>query len=100
MTPTHFWKIIASDPNGLYKADNGLLAFWMPNSVDAVAKRAAEYVVSLSELEKLLVEFDQNDSRKIKGWPASSLPEVFGFTSEIKDHVPAFWGTLQGCDRA
>ena len=98
VTPTHFWKIIAAKPDGRYKADNGLIAFWIPNSDNAVAARTEDYVVSITELEEKLAE------RKAPvggaGWPSRSPKEVFDLPQHVKDHKPSFWGTLEGCDRS
>ena len=98
VTPTHFWKVVAANPDGLFKQDHGLIAYWMPNSIEAVAKNIDQYVVSITELEQKL----QNalGSSKRAGWPAESLPEVFDLPQDVKDHVPKHWGTLEGCDRA
>jgi DNA/RNA endonuclease G (NUC1) len=100
VTPTHFWKIIASDKNGLYKKDNGLIAFWMPNSEEAVAKKTSDYIVSISELEEKLKDAYEKDKTSKAGWPESSLPEIFDLPKSVKDHVPSFWKPLEGCDRA
>jgi hypothetical protein len=75
-----------------------LIAYWMPNSIEAVAKNIDQYVVSITELEQKL----QNalGSSKRDGWPVESNPEVFDLPQDVKDHVPKHWGTLEGCDRA
>jgi DNA/RNA endonuclease G (NUC1) len=98
VTPTHFWKVVAANPDGLFKQDHGLIAYWMPNSIEAVAKNIDQYVVSITELEQKL----QNalGSSKRDGWPVESNPEVFDLPQDVKDHVPKHWGTLEGCDRA
>lgn len=98
VTPTHFWKIIAAKPTGRYAADNGLIAFWMPNSDVAAAKRTSEYVVSISELEENLAQAGFRGGGR--GWPSRSAAEVFDLPQSVKDHVPSFWGTLEGCDRS
>jgi DNA/RNA endonuclease G (NUC1) len=87
LTPAFFWKIIAASPSGMYAADHGILAFWMPNSAEAVARDTARYVVSLRQLEANLT---------LHG----GIGEVFNATDAVKDHVPSYWGTLEGCDRA
>ena len=98
VTPTHFWKVIAAKPDGRYKSDNGLIAFWIPNSDEAVAARTKDYVVSISELEEKLAE------RRVfaggKGWPSHSPREIFDLPQQVKDHKPNFWGMLEGCDRS
>ena len=98
VTPTHFWKIIAGKPNGRYASDNGLIAFWIPNSDEASASRTSEYVVSITELEEKLAA--ARGTRGGKGWPRRSPREVFDLPKSVKDHVPSFWGTLEGCDRS
>ena len=97
ITPTHYWKIIVGKEDGLHKKDHGLMAFWMPNTVEATAKRTSEYVVSIRELERLLAKHSAKSSQ---GWPAGSMPEIFDLPSDVKDHVPEFWGNIEGCDRA
>jgi endonuclease G len=98
VTPTHFWKIIAGKPDGRYAADNGLIAFWMPNSDVAAASRTSEYVVSISELEENLAQAGFRGGGK--GWPSRTAAEIFDLPQSVKDHVPSFWGTLEGCDRS
>ena len=88
------------DKNGLYKKDNGLIAFWMPNSEEAVAKKTSDYIVSISELEEKLKDAYEKDKTSKAGWPESSLPEIFDLPKSVKDHVPSFWKPLEGCDRA
>ena len=58
----------------------------MPNSGEAVAAVTARYVVSLAQLEANLAQY--------------GLAEVFDVSHEVRVHVPTFWGTLEGCDRA
>ena len=101
VTPTHFWKVIVAKSDGRYAKDNGLLAFWMPNSANAVAKVAAKFVVSISQLERnLRAAKAAAGGHSPSGWPLASLVEVFDLPKVTKDHVPEFWGTLEGCDRA
>ena len=33
--PHYFWKAILADPNGRYKDDFGIIAFWIPNTAEA-----------------------------------------------------------------
>ena len=98
VTPTHFWKLVATKADGLFAKDNGLIAFWMPNSVEAIAKNIDQYVVSITELENNLK--NALGSKKRAGWPAESVPEIFNLPQSVKDHVPKYWGTLDGCDRS
>ena len=101
VVPTHFWKIIAANPAGRYRDDHGLLAFWIPNKPEATAARASEFVVSIKQLEAHLAEAGSASSGLAgPGWPRRSVPEVFDLPDSIKAHVPSFWGTLEGCDRA
>ena len=55
--------------------------------MEATAKVAASYVVSLRQLEANLA---------LHG----GVGESFDVSDAVKDHVPSFWGTLEGCDRA
>lgn len=87
LTPSHFWKVVVASPTGRYAADSGLLAFWMPNSADAVASETASYVVSIRQLEANLASH-------------GGVAEVFSLSDAVKDHVPSYWGVLEGCDRA
>jgi len=86
-TPAYFWKVIVADPAGRYAEDNGLIAFWVPNSADAVASATADYVVSLRQLEANLANH-------------GGVVESFTVSESVKDHVPNYWGVLEGCDRA
>ena len=85
--PHYFWRIIVADKNGLYKDDNGVIAFWIPNTKDATAKRTSEYVISITELENKLTYY-------------GGLDEKFtSFTTAEKNHVSSYWAPLNGCDR-
>jgi len=86
LIPTHFWKIIVASPTGTYASDNGILPFWMPNSAEAAASKTADYVVSLRQLEANIMSH-------------GGVPEVFDVTDAMKDHIPSYWGVLEGCDR-
>lgn len=86
-TPTFFWKVIVSDPDGLNQADGGVIAFWMPNTRKAVARVASNYVVSITQLEANI---------KAHG----GVAESFNMSKSAKDHVPGFWAPLSGCDRS
>lgn len=86
--PTWFWKIIIAKPDGRYQESGGIIAFWMPNTVDAVAKIADQYVVSLAELEAKL------DSHGVL------IKEIFDVPAAIKNKRSPFWEPLEGCDRA
>ena len=86
--PHYFWKIIVASRNGIYKSDNGVIAFWIPNTVEATAKRTSSYVVSLTELENKLSYY-------------GALNEKFtSFSTAEKNHVPSYWAPLAGCDRS
>ena len=98
VTPEYFWKIIASKPDGMYKEDHGIIAFWMPNSVEAVAANIANYIVSIAQLELNLKNARGSSVRE--GWPLESVSEVFDLPQVVKDHIPTYCGTLDGCDRA
>jgi len=87
LIPTFFWKVIVASPTGRYSSDHGLLAFWMPNSIDATADKTANYVVSLGQLEANLCAH-------------GGVPESFGVSDAVKLHEPSYWGVLEGCDRA
>ena len=85
--PHYFWRIIVADKNGLYKDDNGVIAFWIPNTKDATAKRTSEYVISITELENKLTYY-------------GGLDEKFtSLTTAEKNHVSSYWAPLNGCDR-
>jgi len=99
ITPTHFWKIIAGEANGIHASDNGLIAFWIPNAVEATAANTAKYIVSITKLEHNL-KAASGLSPYIKDWPAEAMIETFDLPQSVKDHVPSLWNTLGGCDRA
>ena len=99
ITPTRFWKIIAGEANGIHASDNGLIAFWIPNAVEATAANTAKYVVSITKLEHNL-KAASGLSPYIKDWPAEAMIETFDLPQSVKDHVPSLWNTLGGCDRA
>ncbi len=86
--PHYFWRIIAADKKGLYKKDNGVIAFWIPNTKDATAKKTSQYVISITELENRLAYY-------------GGLNEKFtSFSSAEKSHVSDYWAPLSGCDRS
>jgi endonuclease G, mitochondrial len=84
--PHYFWKAILADPNGRYKDDFGIIAFWIPNTAEAIAKNTEKYIVSLAVLEE-----------RLQGY--NGLPEIFDVPDSVKKHVPSYWKPLDGCNR-
>ena len=81
--PAYFWKIIVSKETS--KDKSTAIAFWMPNHESAKASNTQDYVVSLNQLEKLLLK-----------WGAA---ETFSIEGVDKDKVMTVWDDPSGCSR-
>jgi len=92
--PVAFWKMVRAKT--LYPKDNNLIAWWFPN--DAFAERAAldKFIVSISQLEKLLSE-EQTVSTDATNF--AIIGEKFtGLSKSVRQHVPSrSWAIPRGC---
>ena len=93
--PGYFWKVIVG--KGLSKkygssvnsdASSKVIAFFMPNHESAKASVAQDYVVSLNQLEALLLKWGAPETFTIDGWEG-----------EMKNVVPSIWDDPAGCQR-
>ena len=86
--PSAFWKVIIAPEMSDHHPDERVIAWWVPNDVDAKRSTLDKFVISLEELEQRLGEF--------------GVKESFDFSPEDKAHIPAsswdgpFW---KGCNK-
>lgn len=82
--PVFFWKVISA--SSLFPADHHRIAFWIPNSVEALRGALDTYVISIAQLESQLEAFGQSQN--------------FNVPLTQKGHIPGgAWDLPTGCDK-
>ncbi len=69
--PAYYWKIVYAKETDDYSGVS--IAWWIPNHESAIASDIDKYVVSISELETLLSEFDASENFSGSLW--EGVPE-------------------------
>lgn len=98
LLPRAFWKVVRAST--LYPEDNGLMAWWMPNSALGGRRNIDRFVVSIAELEARLAAH-QTVSDKSTDGQFHGVAEVFeGLTDAERSHRPArSWPVPKGCNK-
>lgn len=94
--PKAFWKVVRAKT--LHPEDHHIIAWWFPNVDTAFRDELDGYLVSIAQLEHLLVQHARVSTRDGR-WKSSA--EVFMLPAEIKAHRPSkSWPVPGGCDRS